>query len=161
MLLTAFDAAAGIASILGLIASIGAFFQAKRATTAAREARDGIVLRTLADEFELACVRIDQLTDFLLHDRLPEAAIRAQELTSALSEIPYRRSPYLDEERKNELLDAREQARIISQEITPGRKNSPVGDQKRFLVDLCQKISMTPRKNLGTIKGEIDVGATQ
>lgn len=159
--MTSFDVIAGIASILGLVASIGAWLQAKSASTAAEEARDAIVLRTLADEFELACVKIDQLLDFILHDRLPEAAIRAQELTSALSEIPYRHGSYLSDERINELLNAREQARIISEEIAPERKKSPVGAQKRLLVDLCQKISMTLRKNLGTIKGEIDSGANQ
>jgi len=119
------------------------------------------IYNALADEFELACVKIDQLLDFVSHDRLAEAAIRAQELASTLSEIPYRRSPYLSEERKSDLLAAREQVQLINQVIAATRHEPPAEEQKQKLMRWCQKISMTLRRNLGTIKGVIDVGGNQ
>jgi hypothetical protein len=159
--MTSFDIIAGIASILGLVASMGAWLQARSASTAAKEARDGILLRTLADEFELACIKIDQLLDLVLHDRLPEAGIRAQELTSVLSEIPYRRSPYLSEKRMGELIVAREQVRLINQSIVAMGHKPPTAGQKQETLQECQKISMTLRQNLGTIRGEMDRGANK
>lgn len=159
--MTSLEIIFGIASIFGLLFSLLAWIQAGRASTAAREARDLIVIRTLADEFELACAKADQLLDFLTHDRQLEAILRTRELTTALSEIPYRRSPYLTEERKNELLNVRENARIMSQVLASGQQTPLSAGQKQRMVRQCQKISITLRENLGTIKGEIDTGAKQ
>ncbi len=98
--MASFQLVAGLASIAGLFFSLAAFLQAWGAKLAAEQARDRTLLRTLTDEFEVACSKIDQLLDFLRSDRLPEAGLRADELASALSEIPYRRSVFL--ERGNE-----------------------------------------------------------
>ena len=159
--LTLFEIIVGIASIAGCLFSIGALIQAGRASAAARQARDRVSIRVLADEFELVCAKADQLLDFLTHDRQPEATLRTRELTTALSEIPYRRSPYLTEERKNELLTVRENARIMSQVLAAGQQTPLSAEQKQRLIRQCQKISITLRENLGTIKGEIDTGAKQ
>ena len=110
----------GLASVAGLIFSFLAWIRAGRASQAAREARDAVTVRTLADEFQLACEKADQLLDFLAHDRLPEASLRAHELASSISEIRFRRSPYLSEERKDDLLTARQEARILSQVLASG-----------------------------------------
>ena len=156
-----FEIIVGIASLLGFLFSIGAFVQAGRATKAAREARDRIALRTLADEFQLACANVDQLLDFLTHDRMAEARLRTLDLTSVLSEIPYRRSPYLTEERKNELLTIRRQTQIMGQVLSSVQQAPLSAEQKQRLIRQCQKISMALRENLGTIKGEIDKGVKQ
>jgi len=50
---------ADFASVLGLFFSLGAFIQARRASKAANRALEMILIRTLADEVELACVRMD------------------------------------------------------------------------------------------------------
>ena len=163
-----FNIIAGIASIVGLVFSLAALLAARRAakgadraSNAAKEARDAVTVRSLADEFQIACANVDQLLDFLTHDRLQEARLRALELTSALSEIPFRRSPYLTEERKNELLNVRENARIMSSELAFGQQPPLSAKQKQLLIRQCQKISTVLRENLGTIKGEIDKGARQ
>lgn len=156
-----FEITAGLASVFGLFFSILAWVYAGRASTAAREARDRVTMRTLADEFQLACANVDQLLDFLTHDRLPEARLRTLELTSLLSEIPHRRSPYLTEERKNELLNVRRNARIMSEILASGQQTPVSAEQKQRLIRQCQKISTTLRENLGTIKGEIDMGVKQ
>ena len=163
-----FNIIAGIASIVGLGFSLAALLAARRAaqradraSDAAKEARDAVTVRSLADEFQIACANADQLLDFLTHNRLLEARLRAHELTSALSEIPFRRSPYLTEERKNELLNVRENARIMSRLLAYGQQPPLSVEQKQQLVRQCQKISIALRENLGTIKGEIDKGARQ
>jgi hypothetical protein len=132
-----------------------------RASQAAREARDAVTIRSLVDEFQITCINADQLLDFLTHDRLPEASLRALELTSALSEIPFRRSPYLTVERKNDLLSVRQNARIVGETLAAGKETPLAAEQKQRLIRQCQKILITLRENLGTIKGEIDMGARQ
>jgi hypothetical protein len=68
----------------------------------------------------LASDKADQLLNFIAHGHLPEASLQAQELASALSEIPFRRSPYLSENRKKELLSAREDALSLNQVLSAG-----------------------------------------
>ena len=150
---------AGIASIFGLVFSWLAWKRAGRASEAAQEARDAITVRTLSDEFQQACEKSDQLLDFLAHDRLPEASLRAHELASSLSEIRFRRSPYLSEERRDDLLTARQDAVILSQILASGWQTPFPDEQKQKLIWQCEKISTVLRENLGTIKGEIDRGA--
>jgi hypothetical protein len=48
---------AGVGSIVGLLFSILAFWQARRASVAAREAREAILVRNLAEELHLVCIR--------------------------------------------------------------------------------------------------------
>ncbi len=153
-----FELVSGLASILGLVFSLLAFVQARRASRAAREARDGILVRTLVDEIELACAKLDQLLDLLLHDRIAEAGMIAHELTSALSEIPFRKSPYLDETRKNDLLNLRTQLQIIQQEISASRGQAMAAKKKQNLVRICQAGSVTLREILGTMKKQLDLG---
>ena len=151
----------GAASMFGFVFSLLAWIRAGRASKAATQARDAITLRTLADEFQLACEKTDQLLDFLAHDRMSEATLRAHELASSISEIRFRRSPYLSEERKDELLNAREEARILSQVLASGWQTPLANQQKQRFMRQCEKISTVLRENLGTIKGEIDMGAKQ
>lgn len=157
--MTSFEITAGIASIVGCLLSLGALIQAGRARAAAKQARDGIVLRTLADEFELAGERMDQLLDFIAQDRLAEAALRATELASALSELPYRRSPHLSVDSINELLNKQTQVQHIAERILMSRGQLLPPDEKERLVRICQDCRATLGKNLGIIKGKIDSGA--
>lgn len=78
VLMTHFEIIAGLASVAGAGFSLAAFLQARSAKVAAEEARDRTLIRSLADEFEVACSKIDQLLDFLRSDRLPEAGLRSQ-----------------------------------------------------------------------------------
>lgn len=159
--MTSLEIIFGIASIFGLLFSLLAWIRAGRASTAAREARDAITVRTLADEFQLACERMEQLLDFIEHDRLAEAALRARELASVLSEIPYRRSPHMSDTGKNEVLNVRTQMQIIGEQIVVNPHQPLPLEQKQKLFRICQQGSATLRKNLAIIKGQIDTGARQ
>ena len=103
---------------------------------------------------------MDQLLDFIHSDRIPEAGLRASELATALSEIPYRRGFYLDETRKVELLNARTQLQVIHETLAD-QHDPLMREQKSRLVKICRDVGVSLRKNLGIIKGEIDRGAKQ
>lgn len=166
-----FNIIAGIASIAGLVFSLKAWIEARRAgqkaedagdraSQAAREARDAVTIRTVSEELQVACERLDQLLDFIQHDRIPEAALRAQELATTLSEVPYRRGAHLDETRQSELLNARTQLQEIHVTLANSRKTLTT-DQKKRGIEICLYVGESLRKNLGIIKGEIDRGAKQ
>jgi len=159
--MTSFDIIAGIASILGLIASLGAWLQAGSASKAANKAKESVEIRTLADEFELACGRMDQLLDFIAQDRLAGAALRATELAAILSELPYRRSPYLSGDWKDELLKKQTQMQLLAERILMNPDQPLPSEEKQRLLRICQECRATLGKNLGIIKGKIDRGATQ
>lgn len=155
-----FTIIAGIASLLGLVFSFLAWVRAGRASQAAQEARDAISVRNLAYEFQLACERMDQLLNFIVQGQLAEARLRAHELATALGEIPFRRTPHLDEARQNELLNAGAQVQDIDNVLA--KRQEPLSpEQRERLIDACQHSILTLRKNLGIIKGEIDTGAKQ
>ena len=157
--MTLFEFIAGLASILGLFMSLGALLQAHGAKVAASQARDRILARTLGDEFELACVKMDQLLDFLRHDRVAEAEIRVDELASFLSEIPHRSAPYLGEASRNDLLNERAQMEIIGQACSASRGQVLGPKDKESLIEMCQRSRRILRENLARIKGRLDQGA--
>ena len=156
-----FTLIAGAASMFGFVFSLLAWIRAGRASKAATQARDAITHRTLADEFQLACEKMDQLVDLVVHDRFAEAALRAQELASALSEIPYRRSTYMGEASKNKLLSTRTQMQFVGEQIVANRDQPLTPEQKQELYRICQECAAILRENLGIIKGEIDRRAKQ
>ena len=71
-----FTLAAGFASIGGLIYSIRAFSEAKTAAAAATEAKNSILSKNALEELEHTCNKLDQVRDFVGHDKLPEALLR-------------------------------------------------------------------------------------
>jgi hypothetical protein len=154
-----FDIIAGTASIAGLCFSVLAFLQARSASISARQARDAVLSRTVAEEIELACVRGEQLLELLEHDRFAEASLRARDLALALSEIPHRRSSLLETAWADELLTQREQFRIIEQ-LTSGAK-PVIPREKSRLVRVCRDSLMTLRGILGKIKHKLDIGGRE
>jgi hypothetical protein len=150
-----FDVLNGIASVLGLAFSMLAAYQAKKASVAARQARDAVVLRTLADELEGICVRAEQLVDFLVHRRTAEAWLRVGELTSLLSEVRQRRSPYLAIEHANSLLTAREQLTSVGDAIQ-GDHRGGSGTPNLILITVSRRVVTTLREVLGVVKSKAE-----
>jgi hypothetical protein len=154
-----FNIAAGLASILGLFASLLAFLQARKASAAAVAARDAVMIRTLVDELEVICVRAEQLVDFLVHGRFDESALRIAELVSGLSEMPRRRSPYLDEEGRNSLLTSREQLHGIGDAVQ-GHQSSPLDSPgKNRVIGVARRVVASLREVSGEVKSRSEIGA--
>jgi hypothetical protein len=124
-----FDLITGLASVAGFIFSLLAFIQARKASLAAKEAREAVLIRNLAEEFQTASGKMDELLDLIAHSRYPEAIRVTRELRSALSEMTQRRAPYLNLslDKRNELLDVRTQAEIIEEQILSSKNQALVG----------------------------------
>jgi hypothetical protein len=154
-----FQVVAGIASIVGLVFSYLAFLKAMSASQAASQARNAVIRSTLADELEIACLKAEQLVDFLAHRRLGEAALRVAELTSTLSEVRTRRTQYLDQTQINSVLTAREQFSSIADVIlaTPERSNEKQ-DVEQF-IKVARLAMMSLREILGKVKSDVELGA--
>jgi hypothetical protein len=147
---------ANTASILGLFVSCLAFFQARRASVAAAAARDAILLRTLADELGLVCMRAEQLTDFLVHDRFDEATLRVAELVAELSEMPGRRRAFLAEDERNSLLTMREQLHSLGELIQEHRGTSLDVSEKNRLISLAGRMVASLREVSGAVKSQLE-----
>jgi hypothetical protein len=150
--MNAFESIAAWASILGFFTSLGAFWQANRASRAAREARQSIHIKTVAEELEVASVRADQVLEYVRNGQLTEAGMRANDLVSLLSEVPYRRGPLLGAAR-DALLEQRWQMSIVAKEALSG----PTENRDRLL-EICQKTRTVLREILGIIKSQVDSG---
>ena len=154
-----FNFIANVAGIVGLFLSGIAAFQARRASEAAIAARDAAIVRTLADELQLASTRAEQLVGFLAHGRFGEAVLRSDELTYSLSELPYRRGGYLQEPHINTLLTSRQQLQSISEVMAKtGRGSLATGDTDRSII-IARRVVISLREVLGQVRSGIEAEA--
>jgi len=156
-----FEVIAGVASMLGLVASAGALWQARKASRAASQARDSALANTLAGELEAAADGAGTLLDYLKQRRNTEAGLIAHQLVGRLSEIPFRRHRFLDEPGKSQLLNARTQIDIIGEELARIRAATASDDNQQRLIVACQRTYIKLKEHAGKIRGIMDVGAKQ
>jgi hypothetical protein len=64
MSLSKFDFTAGAASIIGAVASLFAWYQAASASKAAKEAKQAVLQRTLSEELESACKKLEEIVNY-------------------------------------------------------------------------------------------------
>ena len=153
-----FDVIAGFASILGLWFSLWAWVRAKAASKAAQAVREAILLRTLAEELQATCDKLDDLMDLIEHDRFDQARWITREVAAALSELPHRGSPYLSQDDKNALLNQREQAQIVEGRLSAIKDERMTSSAKEKVMRACRNSSDTLRQVLGKIKGDVERG---
>ena len=77
-----FNFLGNLASLFGLVFSILAFVFAKRASTAAREARDATMRQSLGEEMNSATVVANEIVSCLRFERGDVALLRTDDLTS-------------------------------------------------------------------------------
>ena len=135
-----------------------AWRRAKGASKAAQAAREAIFLRTLAEELQATCDKLDDLMRLIEHDRFDEARWVAREVASALNELPHRRSPYLSQEDKNALLNQRAQAQIVEDQLSPIKGRRMRGPGRDKIMRACRNSSATLRQIVGKIKGDVERG---
>jgi hypothetical protein len=151
-----FNVIAGVASFIGLFFSATAAVQARRASKAAIAARNAAIVRTLADELQLASTRAEQLVDFLAHGRFGEAALRSDELTYSLSELPFRRSGYLQEPQVNALLTSRQQLQSISEIMSQTSPGSLATYDTVQSEAVARRVVISLREVLGQVRSGIE-----
>jgi hypothetical protein len=155
-----FNIVAGIASIVSLVCSVAAAILAGCASSAAQGARKAALVRSLADELELACAWAEQLVDFVRHDRLGEAALRTNELTSRLSELSPRCSKFLSRKDGDRLITFVAQLRSVDDEILRSERQRTGLDREQVL-KVMQRVVPGLREVLGGIRSQIESGGTQ
>jgi len=113
-----------VASVAGLFFSILAFVFSKRASIAAREARNATLLRSLGEEMNGANRMAGEISTYVAMERGDMALLRTSELMNQTSYFMARWDNRLSEGSKNNLLSVREQLHFIHEVLT----KSPVAD---------------------------------
>lgn len=130
-----------VASVAGLVFSILAFVFSKRASKAAREARDATLLRSLSEEMNGANRTAREIVMHVSMGRGEVALLRTSELMTQISYFMARWDNRLMEGSKNNLDSAREQLRVIHKVLT----TNPIADlsprAKAQLAEACQRVN--------------------
>jgi hypothetical protein len=131
-----------LASAAGLIFSVLAFVFSKRASKAAKEARDVALARSLSEDMNEGSRRAADVVTYVALERGDVALVQVGELLSLSSYLAARWAAKLSEESKNKLLTAREQLLSIHGVIakTPIREMRPA--DKGRLAQACQRVSV-------------------
>ena len=146
-----------LASVAGLVFSILAFIFSKRATKAAREARNAVLRRSLGEEMNAANRIASEIVTYVAMERRDVALIRAGELMSQTSYYVARWDNRLSEGSKNNLLSAREQLRSIHEVLTKGAIADLAPKAKIQLAQACQRVNAIYSEEYGrAVKGSED-----
>jgi hypothetical protein len=129
----------------------------RRASKAARQARDAVIARNTESELEAECQRAEQLVQFLQAKRCGEARLCSAELLSGLTQLAERREVRLGKDR-DALLTAREQVRIICSAIDEGAPHDPDAGHRRILGAAREKVVMLLRAVRGRAGSAVDEG---
>lgn len=130
-----------LASVVGLVFSILAFVFSKRASKAAREARELVLSRSLGEDMNAGNRTATEMVTYVTMGKGEMALLRAGELMNHTSYIIARWQDRLPEVSKNNLLDGREQLRSIQDLLT----RTPVADlaarERTRLTRSCQQVN--------------------
>jgi hypothetical protein len=130
-----------VASVAGLVFSILAFIFSKRASVAAREARDATLLRSLSEEMNEANRTAGEIVTYVGMERGEMALLRTSELMNQTSYFLARWDNRLTEEQKNSLLSTREQLRSIHKVLTKSAVANLSPRAKAELAQACQQVN--------------------
>jgi len=138
-----------VASVAGLFFSILAFVFSKRASVAAREARDAALLRSLSEEMNGANRTAGEIVTYVGMERGDMALLRTSELMNQTSYFMARWDNRLSEGSKNNLLSVRERLHSIHEVLTKNRFADLSPRAKAQLVQACQRVSATFSEEYG------------
>lgn len=129
------------ASVAGLVFSFLAFVFSKRASKAAKEARDSMLRRSFGQDMNDANRTATEIVRFVSVDRGDMASLRASELMSQTSYFIARWRDELSEDSKKNLVEAREQLLTIHHAITKRAVGEMNLNQRSQLSRSCQQVS--------------------
>jgi hypothetical protein len=130
-----------VASVAGLVFGILAFVFSKRASKAAREARDATLLRSLGEEMNGANRMAGEIVTYVGMERGDMALLRTSELMNQTSYFRARWDNRLSEESKNNILSAREQLRSIHKVLIKGLIADLNPRSRAELAHACQQVN--------------------
>jgi hypothetical protein len=145
-----------LASVAGLVFSILAFVFSKRASVAAREARDAALRRSLNEDMGSAARLAGEVAMYVTTARREMALLRIGDLMIQTRYLDARWQGRLSRKSKDNLLRAHGQLRSMHQLLSVARNLSP--DDKARLAMSCQEVSEIFTMELGVANRGIEVG---
>jgi len=130
-----------LASVAGLLFSFLAFIFSKRASNAAREARNWALRQSMSEEMNGASKKASEIVTHVALERGDVALLRVGELIDLTSFLLARWDSRLTKNSKDNLLTAREQLRIAHQVLSRGTFSSLPPKDRRSLSEACRRVS--------------------
>lgn len=137
------------ASVAGLVFSILAFIFSKRASKAAKEARDLALKRSLSQDLSAADRVAREIVTFMLIERSDMARIRTVELMNDTSYLVTRWRNHLSEQSRVNLQIARERLQSIQAVLSKSGPQELTPDRKSRVLKLSQEASQILSEELG------------
>jgi len=137
-----------VASVVGLVFSILAFVFSKRASKAAREARDAAMRQSLGEDMQGALRSAQDIVTYLRDDKIEMTLLRIGDLMNQCSYLSARWEPMLSEKSRNNLHEVAAELRsmhsVLAREIR--------GDmaKKARLAKAAQRVSSIFNEERGT-----------
>ena len=128
-----------LASVTGLVFSFLAFVFSKRASTAAREARDAAVRQSLSEFMDGAARMAGEIGTYLRTEKSEMALLRINDLMNQTGYLNGRWEGRLAKKSRDSLSRAQGQLRSMHQLLSAGGSLSPEG--KVGLATSCQEVS--------------------
>ena len=139
-----------LASAAGLVFSIQAFVFAKRASTAAREARDAAMRQSLGEDMHGASRSAQEIVTFLRDGKGEMALLRIGDLMNQASYLIARWETRLSEKSRNNPSDGVEELRSMHRVLTKSVRGSLAERQKARLATTAQRVSSIFNEERGT-----------
>lgn len=137
------------ASVAGLVFSILAFVFSKRASKAAKEARDIALKRSLSQDLSAADRVAREIVAFMLIERSDMARIRTVELINDTSYLVTRWRNHLSEQSRVNLQIARERLQSIQAVLSKSGPQELTPDRKSRVLKLSQEASQILSEEFG------------
>jgi len=129
------------ASVVGLVFSFLAFVFSKRASKAAKEARDSVLQKSFGQDMNDANRAATEIVRFVSMDRGDMASLRTSELMNQTSYFIARWKDKLSSDSKKNLVEAREQLLSIHDAIAKRTVAEMSPNQKFQLARACQQVN--------------------
>ena len=139
-----------VASVAGLFFSILAFLFSKRASAAAREAREAAFTRSTSEDINWANRMASDIVNYVAIERGDLATLRTTELMNQTSYFLTRWDKRLSEHSKNRLLAAREQLHLVHDVLAKGSIADLTPRARVQLVHACQQVNTIFSEEYGT-----------
>lgn len=137
-----------LASVVGLIVSAFAAYFAKRASTAARKARDSAMRQSLSEDMNAAARTSNEIVIYLGDDRNESALLRIADLMRQTSYLIRRWDMTLSKRSKDNLHFAREQLHSIHDALGGNAGEALAPDQKKRLLRVGQRVRKSVTRNM-------------
>ena len=122
-----FNFLGSLASLMGLVFSILAFVFSKRASKAAREARDAVMRQSLSESMDRAARMAGEIGMYLRTERSEMALLRISDLMNQVGYLNGRWEDRLPKKSKDNLFRAQGQLRSMHQLLSAERDTRPGG----------------------------------